>query len=82
LVRSAVFSASGQEDRRGMAIIADDVFLDFAVEEKRPASFAANRGAPTFTRGGYLHPGHFYPSLQKGTWLSASSSKAMTLRKG
>ena len=37
---------------RGMAIIADEVFLDFAVEEKRPASFAANRGAPTFTLSG------------------------------
>ena len=36
----------------GMAIIADEVFLDFAVEEKRPASFAANRGAPTFTLSG------------------------------
>jgi len=35
-----------------MVIIADEVFLDFAVEEKRPASFAANRGAPTFTLSG------------------------------
>ena len=37
---------------RGMAIIADEVFLDFAVVEKRPASFAANRSAPTFTLSG------------------------------
>jgi alanine-synthesizing transaminase len=37
---------------REMAIIADEVFLDFPVEENRPASFAANRGAPTFTLSG------------------------------
>jgi aspartate/methionine/tyrosine aminotransferase len=37
---------------RGLAIIADEVFLDFPLEEKRPASFAANRGAPTFTLSG------------------------------
>ena len=37
---------------REMAIIADEVFLDFALEENRPASFAANRGAPTFTLSG------------------------------
>ena len=37
---------------REMAIIADEVFLDFPVGENRPASFAANRGAPTFTLSG------------------------------
>src|SRR5258708_26557852 len=37
---------------REMAIIADEVFLDFAFEENRPASFATNRGAPTFTLSG------------------------------
>jgi len=37
---------------REMAIIADEVFLDFPVRENRPASFAANRGAPTFTLSG------------------------------
>src|SRR6266404_2602486 len=37
---------------RKMAIIADEVFLDFTLEENRPASFAANRGAPTFTLSG------------------------------
>jgi alanine-synthesizing transaminase len=37
---------------REMAIIADEVFLDFPLEENRPASFAANRGAPTFTLSG------------------------------
>jgi aspartate/methionine/tyrosine aminotransferase len=37
---------------REMAIIADEVFLDFALAENRPASFAANRGALTFTLSG------------------------------
>ncbi len=37
---------------REMAIIADEVFLDFPLGENRPASFAANRGAPTFTLSG------------------------------
>ena len=37
---------------RQMAIIADEVFLDFALAETRPASFAANTGALTFTLSG------------------------------
>jgi len=37
---------------RGLAIIADEVFLDFAVDGSRPVSFAANSGAPTFTLSG------------------------------
>lgn len=37
---------------RGMAIIADEVFLDFALEGARVASFAANSGALTFTMSG------------------------------
>jgi aspartate/methionine/tyrosine aminotransferase len=37
---------------REMAIIADEVFLDFALDGSRVASFAANRGAPTFTLSG------------------------------
>jgi alanine-synthesizing transaminase len=37
---------------RERAIIADEVFLDFALDGDRPASFAANRGAPTFTLSG------------------------------
>jgi hypothetical protein len=48
------------EDRRVKAIIADEAILDFSVVEKRPASFAANRGAPTrnspssfWTHGGF-----------------------------
>jgi len=37
---------------RGLAIMADEVFLDFALDGDRPVSFAANRGAPTFTLSG------------------------------
>src|SRR6266700_799580 len=37
---------------REMAIIADEVFLDFSLENKRLASFAANRSALTFTMSG------------------------------
>jgi aspartate/methionine/tyrosine aminotransferase len=37
---------------REMAIIADEVFLDFPLEEIRPTSFVANRGALTFTLSG------------------------------
>src|SRR5438874_9309443 len=36
---------------RGIAIIADEVFLDFVLEGERPTSFAANRAAPTFKIG-------------------------------
>src|SRR2546425_856440 len=35
-----------------IAIIADEVFLDFSLEENRPESFAANHGARTFTLSG------------------------------
>ncbi len=37
---------------RDIAIIADEVFLDFALDGSRAASFAANRGAATFTLSG------------------------------
>src|SRR6266404_2526348 len=37
---------------RELAIIADEVFLDFALDGSRAASFAANRGAATFTLSG------------------------------
>jgi alanine-synthesizing transaminase len=55
---------------RGMAIIADEVFLDFALEENRPTSFAANRGAPTFTLSG-LSKISGLPQM-KAAWLIAS----------
>ena len=37
---------------RQMAIIADEVFLDFSLTVKRPVSFAANKEALTFTMSG------------------------------
>lgn len=37
---------------RQMAVIADEVFLDFALGEERPASFATNSDALTFTMSG------------------------------
>jgi alanine-synthesizing transaminase len=37
---------------REIAIIADEVFLDFSLGEDQPASFVANRGALTFTLSG------------------------------
>ena len=55
---------------REMAIIADEVFLDFPLEENRPASFAANRGAPTFTLSG-LSKISGLPQM-KAAWLIAS----------
>src|SRR5258706_8163063 len=54
---------------RELAIIADEVFLDFALEENRPASFAANRGAPTFTLSG-LSKISGLPQM-KAAWLIA-----------
>src|SRR5713101_4352835 len=55
---------------REMAIIADEVFLDFALGENRPASFAANRGVPTFTLSG-LSKISGLPQM-KAAWLIAS----------
>src|SRR5437899_6598633 len=55
---------------REMAIVADEVFLDFALEGERPASFAANRGAPTFTLSG-LSKICGLPQM-KAAWLIAS----------
>lgn len=37
---------------RGLAIVADEVFLDFALTEEKPASFAANGTALTFAMSG------------------------------
>lgn len=46
------------------------MFLDFAVEEKRPASFATNRCAPTFTLSG-LSKISGLPQM-KAAWLIVS----------
>jgi aspartate/methionine/tyrosine aminotransferase len=55
---------------RGLAIIADEVFLDFSLGENRPASFAANRSTPTFTLSG-LSKICGLPQM-KAAWLIAS----------
>jgi aspartate/methionine/tyrosine aminotransferase len=54
---------------REMAIIADEVFLDFAFEGERPASFAANSEALTFTLSG-LSKISGLPQM-KAAWLIA-----------
>ncbi len=55
---------------RELAIIADEVFLDFALEGDQPESFAANRGVPTFTLSG-LSKISGLPQM-KAAWLIAS----------
>lgn len=55
---------------REMAIIVDEVFLDFALGEERQASFVANRGALTFTLSG-LSKISGLPQM-KAAWLIAS----------
>src|SRR5216683_6674593 len=56
--------------KRGLAIIADEVFLDFSLDGDRPASFAANSGAPTFTLSG-LSKISGLPQM-KAAWLVVS----------
>jgi len=55
---------------RDMAIIADEVFLDFSLEENRAASFVANPEALTFTLSG-LSKISGLPQM-KAAWLIAS----------
>jgi alanine-synthesizing transaminase len=55
---------------REIPIIADEVFLDFALGEARPASFAANDGALTFTLSG-LSKICGLPQM-KAAWLATS----------
>jgi len=58
---------------RDIAIIADEVFLDFALDGSRAASFAANRGATTFTLSG-LSKISGLPQM-KAAWLVVSGPK-------
>ncbi len=53
-----------------MALIADEVFLDFTLGAELPASFAANRGALTFTMSG-LSKIAGLPQM-KAAWLVVS----------
>src|SRR5437899_11513318 len=58
---------------REMTIIADEVFLDFTLDGEQPASFAANRGAPTFTLSG-LSKICGLPQM-KAAWLIARGAQ-------
>lgn len=58
---------------REIAIIADEVFLDFALKEKLPATFAANSGALTFTLSG-LSKICGLPQM-KAAWLVVSGGE-------
>jgi alanine-synthesizing transaminase len=55
---------------QGMAIIADEVFLDFALDSRKPKSFAENAGALTFTMSG-LSKISGLPQM-KSAWLITS----------
>lgn len=55
---------------RQMAIIADEVFLDFALDGNRAASFAANFDALTFTLSGFSKISGL-PQM-KAAWLTVS----------
>jgi len=58
-----------------MAIIADEVFLDFALNGERAASFAANREALTFTLSG-LSKISGLPQM-KAAWLIVGGPEQM-----
>ena len=60
---------------RGMAVIADEVFWDFALAEKRPPSFVANRCALTFTLSGISKISGL-PQM-KIAWLIASGPQPL-----
>jgi alanine-synthesizing transaminase len=60
---------------RGMAIIADEVFLDFELEEMHAASFATNLGALTFTLSG-LSKISGLPQM-KAAWLAVNGPQEL-----
>jgi alanine-synthesizing transaminase len=60
---------------RNIAIIADEVFLDFSLGPKAPASFAVNGDALTFTMGG-LSKISALPQM-KLAWLVASGPEEL-----
>ena len=60
---------------RELALIADEVFLDFILSAERPASFAGNPGALTFTLSG-LSKICGLPQM-KAAWLAASGPEEL-----
>lgn len=63
---------------RNMALIADEVFLDFLIAGNPPSSFAANMGALTFTMSG-LSKISGLPQM-KLAWLIASGPEQLKLQ--
>jgi alanine-synthesizing transaminase len=61
--------------KRGLAIIADEVFLDFALTDEARLSFAGNGGAVTFTTSG-LSKISGLPQM-KAAWLIASGPQQL-----
>jgi alanine-synthesizing transaminase len=60
---------------RGLALIADEVLLDFSLGAARPASFAGNRDALTFTMSG-LSKICGLPQM-KAAWLATSGPQGL-----
>lgn len=60
---------------RGLAIIADEVFLDFSIDENLPLSFVTNRGVLTFTMSG-LSKISGLPQM-KTAWLVTSGPEEL-----
>jgi alanine-synthesizing transaminase len=60
---------------RGLAVIADEVFLDFVLTDQQPASFSANPGALTFTMSG-ISKICGLPQM-KAAWLVVSGPEPM-----
>jgi alanine-synthesizing transaminase len=60
---------------RGLTLIVDEVFLDFALQPKQPPSFAANPGALTFTLSG-LSKISGLPQI-KAAWLITSGPQQL-----
>lgn len=63
---------------RQLALIADEVFLDFALAEGQPASFAANTGALTFAVSG-LSKISGLPQM-KTAWLIVNGPEQMKMQ--
>ena len=63
---------------RELALIADEVFLDFALGDARPVTFAGNRGALTFAMSG-LSKIAGLPQM-KMAWLMASGPEGLKQR--
>ena len=63
---------------RKLAIVADEVFLDFALRETAPATFAANAAALTFTMSG-ISKICGLPQM-KAAWLATSGPEDLKAR--